>query len=144
MASHFSVGAASQGARKTFYPYYRAYFAQGRGACLDRSTFEAMAGPDGALLVSSTREIIASRVPGRVSRLLCIDAFVLASGENAVDVLRITRALFDAAAERAQPWRVRRGGVANSEPSRIHELETGDAALMTKPVELNYLLLDNA
>jgi hypothetical protein len=49
VASHFLVGAASQGAREAFYPYYRAYFAQGRGTCLDRSTFEAMAGPDGAL-----------------------------------------------------------------------------------------------
>ncbi|GJF22660.1 hypothetical protein [Streptomyces sp. HO565] len=114
------------------------------GACLDRSTFQAMAGPDGALLVGSTQEISIRGVPGRVSRLLCIDTFVLAPGENAVDVPRLTRALFDAAAERAQPWRVRRGGVANSEPSRIHELEAGDAALMTKPVELNHLLLDNA
>jgi hypothetical protein len=106
VASHFLVGAASQGAREAFYPYYRAYFAQGRGACLDRSTFEAMAGPDGALLVGSTQEIIVSRVPGRVSRLLCIDALVLAHGENAVDVLRVTRALIDAATEHAQPWRV--------------------------------------
>ncbi|MCG8970576.1 LLM class flavin-dependent oxidoreductase [Streptomyces sp. CL12-4] len=65
VASHFLVGAASQGAREAFYPYYRAYFAQGRGACLDRSTFEAMAGPDGALLVGSTQEIIVSRVGPR-------------------------------------------------------------------------------
>jgi hypothetical protein len=36
------------------------------------------------------------------------------------------------------------GGVANSEPSPLHELETGDAALMTEPVELNHLVLDNA
>ncbi|MFJ9024197.1 LLM class flavin-dependent oxidoreductase [Streptomyces sp. NPDC102259] len=58
VAAHLFVGATSQGARETFYPYYRAYFAQGRGVHLDRPTFEAMAGPDGALLVGSAQEII--------------------------------------------------------------------------------------
>ncbi|MFF9453285.1 hypothetical protein [Streptomyces flaveolus] len=72
-------------------------------------------------MVSSTQEIIMSR-----ARTV------------------VTPAAIHAAAERAQPWRVRRGGVANSEPSRIYELEAGDAALMTKPVELNHLLLDDA
>jgi hypothetical protein len=31
---------------------------------------------------------------------------VLAHGEHAVDVLRVTRALIDAATEHARPWRV--------------------------------------
>ncbi|WP_406387741.1 hypothetical protein [Streptomyces sp. NBC_00887] len=55
-AAHLFVGARSQGARETFYPYYRVYFAQGRGVHLDRPTFEAMAGPDGALMVGSAQE----------------------------------------------------------------------------------------
>ncbi|MDV6271554.1 LLM class flavin-dependent oxidoreductase [Rhodococcus globerulus] len=57
LASHLYVGATSQGARETFYPHYRSYFAAGRGTHLDRSTFDAMAGPDGALLVGSAHEI---------------------------------------------------------------------------------------
>ncbi|MFD0310220.1 LLM class flavin-dependent oxidoreductase [Streptomyces sp. NPDC127119] len=57
VAAHLFVGATSQGARETFYPYYRAYFAHGRGVHLDRPTFEAMAGPAGALLVGSAQEI---------------------------------------------------------------------------------------
>ncbi|MFJ2263704.1 LLM class flavin-dependent oxidoreductase [Streptomyces sp. NPDC087844] len=57
VAAHLFVGATSQGARETFYPYYRAYFKQGRRGHLDRPTFEAMAGPDGALLVGSAQEI---------------------------------------------------------------------------------------
>lgn len=51
------MGATSQGAREIFYPHYRSYFAAGRGTHLDRSTFGAMAGPDGALLVGSAQEI---------------------------------------------------------------------------------------
>lgn len=57
LASHLYVGATSQGARETFYPHYRSYFAAGRGTHLDRSTFDAMADQDGALLVGSAQEI---------------------------------------------------------------------------------------
>jgi alkanesulfonate monooxygenase SsuD/methylene tetrahydromethanopterin reductase-like flavin-dependent oxidoreductase (luciferase family) len=57
IASHLFVGATSQHARDTFYPAYRAYAAAGRGIQLDRATFEAMAGPNGALMVGSPQEI---------------------------------------------------------------------------------------
>lgn len=57
LASHLFVGTTSQGARETFYPYYRSYFAAGRGVHLDRTTFDAMAAPDGALVVGSAHEV---------------------------------------------------------------------------------------
>lgn len=55
--SHFFVGETSQGARETFYPYYRSYFADGRGVHLDRDTFGQMAAPDGPLVVGSAAEV---------------------------------------------------------------------------------------
>ncbi len=57
IASHLFIGATSQHAREAFYPAYRAYAAAGRGIQLDRSTFDAMAGPNGALMVGSPQEI---------------------------------------------------------------------------------------
>lgn len=57
VASHFFVGSTSQGARETFYPHYRSYFADGRGQHLSRSAFEEMASPDGALVVGSPAEV---------------------------------------------------------------------------------------
>ena len=57
-AGHLFVGATSQSARETFYPHYRAYFADGRGVTLGRAAFDAMAVPDGDLLVGSPQEII--------------------------------------------------------------------------------------
>lgn len=57
IASHLFIGSSSQHAREAFYPAYRAYAAAGRGIHLDRATFDAMAGPDGALMVGSPQEI---------------------------------------------------------------------------------------
>jgi alkanesulfonate monooxygenase SsuD/methylene tetrahydromethanopterin reductase-like flavin-dependent oxidoreductase (luciferase family) len=58
IASHLFIGASSQHARDTFYPAYRAYALAGRGIHLDRAAFDAMAGPDGALMVGSAQEIV--------------------------------------------------------------------------------------
>ncbi|MFE4819484.1 hypothetical protein ACFRFU_24260 [Streptomyces sp. NPDC056704] len=126
MASHLFVGATSQTARETFYPYYRSYFAQGRGVHLDRSTFEAMAGPDGALMVGSPQEIAeklalqrelfgASRFIGladlsglpRTSVLHSIEKFASdvapAVRRESIDVMPLTQVVIDSAAATARP-----------------------------------------
>jgi probable LLM family oxidoreductase len=60
VTSHFYVEASSQGARRTFFPHYSAYIGQNmpRAGRLDRGTFEAWAGPHGALFVGSPAELI--------------------------------------------------------------------------------------
>lgn len=73
-ASHFFVGRTSQEARDTFYPYYRAYNAEGRGIHLDRSTFEAMASPRGPLVVGSPQEVVDKIL--RQHELLRLDRFM--------------------------------------------------------------------
>ncbi|MFJ6835671.1 alpha/beta fold hydrolase [Streptomyces sp. NPDC091209] len=49
---------------------------------------------------------VANRVPERVSRLVYIDAMVPTHGENAIDVMPLTRALIDGAADSVEPWRI--------------------------------------
>ncbi|RLV50114.1 LLM class flavin-dependent oxidoreductase [Nocardioides mangrovicus] len=72
--SHFYVGPTSQQARETFYPYYRTYFADGRGVHLDRATFEQMAGPRGPLVVGSAAEV-ADKVSAQ-HEVLGVDRFL--------------------------------------------------------------------
>lgn len=72
--SHFYVGTTSQDARDTFYPHYRAYFAEGRGVNLGRADFDEMAGPDGPLVVGSPQEVIDKIL--RQHRLLRLDRFL--------------------------------------------------------------------
>jgi alkanesulfonate monooxygenase SsuD/methylene tetrahydromethanopterin reductase-like flavin-dependent oxidoreductase (luciferase family) len=72
--SHLYVGQTSQEARETFYPHYRAYFADGRGIRLDRAAFERMAAPNGPLLVGSAQEV-ADKIL-RQHELLGIDRFM--------------------------------------------------------------------
>jgi pimeloyl-ACP methyl ester carboxylesterase len=49
---------------------------------------------------------VANRVPERISRLVYIDAMVPTHGENAIDVMPLTQALIDGAADSPQPWRI--------------------------------------
>ncbi|MBF4161444.1 hypothetical protein [Nocardioides acrostichi] len=72
--SHLYVGATSQEARDTFYPYYRTYVPEGRGAHLDRALLETMAGPDGPLVVGSVGEVT-DKIAKRRDRL-GIDRFL--------------------------------------------------------------------
>ena len=62
ITSHFFVGATSQGARKTFFPYYSRYIANNmpsaRGRLMSRDTFDAWASPRGALFAGSPQEMI--------------------------------------------------------------------------------------
>jgi len=60
VTSHFYVESTSQGARDTFYPHYSSYIGQNmpRIGRLDRASFEAWAGPRGALFAGSPAEII--------------------------------------------------------------------------------------
>ncbi|MFD6277813.1 alpha/beta fold hydrolase [Streptomyces sp. NPDC060209] len=156
---------------------------------------------------------VANRVPGRISRLVYIDAMVPTHGENAIDVMPLTQVMIDGAADSAQPWRIpplpefpvpvglfgvtdpddiawlkttltdesvlcfqqpaemhnpaqasiprahilcignEPEGVTrrpipklqpNGEPSRVYTVDTGHDAMITKPVELSALLLENA
>lgn len=61
VTSHFYVGATSQGARDTFFPYYSRYIGHNmpsaRGQLLPRSAFDDWAGPRGALFAGSPQEI---------------------------------------------------------------------------------------
>ncbi len=59
VTSHLHLAATSQAARQQFYPHYAAYFAQNmpqRGR-LDRASFDAWAGPSGALFAGSPAEV---------------------------------------------------------------------------------------
>jgi probable LLM family oxidoreductase len=60
VTSHFYVESTSQAARDTFYPHYSSYIGQNmpRIGGLDRASFEAWAGPRGALFAGSPAEII--------------------------------------------------------------------------------------
>ncbi|MEU2728487.1 alpha/beta hydrolase [Streptomyces griseoviridis] len=49
---------------------------------------------------------VANRVPERVARLVYIDAMVPTHGENAIDVMPLTRVMIDGAADSDQPWRI--------------------------------------
>lgn len=73
-ASHLFVGRTSQEARDTFYPHYRAYMGEGRGIDLDRTTFDAMASPRGALVVGSAAEVTDKIL--RQHELLGLDRFL--------------------------------------------------------------------
>ncbi|MCS5717700.1 LLM class flavin-dependent oxidoreductase [Herbiconiux sp. CPCC 205763] len=72
--SHFYVGSTPQEARDTFYPHYRRYFAEGRGAHLDRASFDEMAAPNGPLVVGSAEEVTEKIL--RQHTLLTIDRFL--------------------------------------------------------------------
>jgi pimeloyl-ACP methyl ester carboxylesterase len=48
----------------------------------------------------------ANRIPERLSRLVYLDAMVPAHGENAIDVMPLTKVMIDGAAGSAQPWRI--------------------------------------
>ncbi len=74
VVSHFFVGATSQHARDTFYPHYRSYLSDGRGIRIDRSDFDAMGTPDGALMVGSPQEVIDKIMLER--ELLGLDRFM--------------------------------------------------------------------
>jgi alkanesulfonate monooxygenase SsuD/methylene tetrahydromethanopterin reductase-like flavin-dependent oxidoreductase (luciferase family) len=54
---HLHVGPTPELARDVFYPHYRAYVAEGRGIDITRARFDAMSGPDGALMVGGPQEI---------------------------------------------------------------------------------------
>ncbi len=54
------------------------------------------------LVVSSA----ANRIPERIAHLVYLDAMVPEDGENAVDVMPVTQALIDQAAESEAPWRI--------------------------------------
>jgi alkanesulfonate monooxygenase SsuD/methylene tetrahydromethanopterin reductase-like flavin-dependent oxidoreductase (luciferase family) len=56
--THLFVGPTSQGARDAFFPYYRAYLAEGRGVHLSRPGFDALTEPGRALMVGSPQEIV--------------------------------------------------------------------------------------
>jgi probable LLM family oxidoreductase len=60
VTSHLHVEKTSQGARDAFYPHYASYIAQNmpRVGRLDRDSFEAWAGPQGALFAGSPAEIV--------------------------------------------------------------------------------------
>ena len=62
VTSHVHVGATSQGARDTFYPYYSRYIGHNmpsaRGRPLPRDAFDAWAGPRGALFAGSPQEVV--------------------------------------------------------------------------------------
>jgi probable LLM family oxidoreductase len=60
VTSHFYVEKTSQGARSTFYPHYASYIGQNmpRTGHLDRPSFDAWAGPTGALFAGSPAEIV--------------------------------------------------------------------------------------
>lgn len=62
ITSHFHVGATSQGARDTFFPYYSRYIGHNmpsaRGQLLPRSAFDDWAGPRGALFAGSPQEVV--------------------------------------------------------------------------------------
>jgi probable LLM family oxidoreductase len=61
VGGHFYAAAASQQARDTFYPHYRAYFEQNMPRNVDhfpRSTFDDWSDPGGGLLVGSPQQII--------------------------------------------------------------------------------------
>lgn len=72
--SHFYVGSTSQDARETFYPYYRRYFAEGRGVHLDRASFDEMASANGPLVVGSAQEVAEKIL--RQHELLTLDRFL--------------------------------------------------------------------
>lgn len=59
VTSHVHVAPTSQGARADFYPHYARYFAENmpRALRLDRHSFEAWAGPEGALFAGSPQEV---------------------------------------------------------------------------------------
>jgi probable LLM family oxidoreductase len=60
VTSHFYVEPTSQGARETFFPHYSSYIGQNmpRTGRLDRASFDAWAGPRGALFAGSPAEVI--------------------------------------------------------------------------------------
>jgi probable LLM family oxidoreductase len=60
VTSHFYVEATSQGAKGRFFPHYSSYIGQNmpRAGRLDRESFEAWAGPRGALFAGSPAEIV--------------------------------------------------------------------------------------
>jgi alkanesulfonate monooxygenase SsuD/methylene tetrahydromethanopterin reductase-like flavin-dependent oxidoreductase (luciferase family) len=60
VTSHFYVESTSQGARDTFFPHYSSYIGQNmpRVGRLDRDSFDAWSGPQGALFAGSPAEII--------------------------------------------------------------------------------------
>lgn len=62
LVSHFLVGKTSQSARDTLFPYYRGYLAPktpgGRGFVVDRTAFDELSGPRGAIMVGSPQEVI--------------------------------------------------------------------------------------
>ena len=49
---------------------------------------------------------VADRLPDRIAHLGYLDAMVPADGENAIDVMPVTRALIDLAATSGTPWRI--------------------------------------
>ncbi|RAN69491.1 luciferase [Bacillus sp. SRB_336] len=60
VTSHLYVEETSQGARDTFFPHYSSYIGQNmpRVGHLDRPSFDAWAGPRGALFAGSPAEIV--------------------------------------------------------------------------------------
>ncbi|POH58959.1 LLM class flavin-dependent oxidoreductase [Arthrobacter glacialis] len=60
VTSHFYVAETSQGAKGTFFPHYSSYIEQNmpRAGRLDRPSFDAWAGPRGALFAGSPAEIV--------------------------------------------------------------------------------------
>lgn len=60
VTSHFYVEETSQGAKETFFPHYSSYIGQNmpRTGRLDRTSFDAWAGPHGALFAGSPAEIV--------------------------------------------------------------------------------------
>jgi probable LLM family oxidoreductase len=59
-SSHLHVAPTSQGARDTFYPYYRHYldYHSGGRFQVDRAAFERLGAPNGALYIGSPQEIV--------------------------------------------------------------------------------------
>jgi alkanesulfonate monooxygenase SsuD/methylene tetrahydromethanopterin reductase-like flavin-dependent oxidoreductase (luciferase family) len=78
LTSHFFVADTSQGARDTFYPYYREYLRPktpgGRGWLVSPGQFTATAGATGALMTGSPQEIIDKILLER--EILGIDRFI--------------------------------------------------------------------
>ncbi|WP_328884718.1 LLM class flavin-dependent oxidoreductase [Streptomyces sp. NBC_00299] len=78
VTSHFYVGETSQDARRSLYPYYRAYLRPktpgGRGRLIEADQFEAVTSPLGALMTGSPQEVIDKILTER--ELLSVDRFM--------------------------------------------------------------------
>jgi alkanesulfonate monooxygenase SsuD/methylene tetrahydromethanopterin reductase-like flavin-dependent oxidoreductase (luciferase family) len=78
LTSHFYVGKTSQAARQDLYPYYREYLRPktpgGRGWLLGPDQFQVTAGPFGALMTGSPRQVVDKILTER--ELLGIDRFI--------------------------------------------------------------------